>query len=144
MLTLTAISVDRLLALLLRLRYRQVVTSKRTYVIVVTSWALPAIFSAMWFWNPSITSFYQIIGIPLCLTISIISYTKIFLHPPSSSKSSRRPCSTTEPNKSAEHSEIQKGSIHCNMAAAGTGRLLSALWCSDGFGDQWWTIFFCF
>ena len=34
LLTLTAISVDRLLALLLRLRYRQIVTLKRTYVIV--------------------------------------------------------------------------------------------------------------
>ena len=29
-------------------------------------------------------------------------------HPPSSSKSSTRPCSTTEPNKSTEHSAIQK------------------------------------
>ena len=34
LLTLTAMSVDRLLALLLRLRYKQVVTLKRTYVIV--------------------------------------------------------------------------------------------------------------
>ena len=52
---------------------------------------------------------------------------KDFLHPPSSSKSSTRPCSTTEPNKSTEHSEIQKGSVQCNMAATGAGRLLSSL-----------------
>ena len=77
--TMTAISVDRLLALLLGLRYRQVVTLKRTYVIVITLWILPAFFSTMWFWNPFITLWYGIIGIPLCLTISIFSYTKIFL-----------------------------------------------------------------
>ena len=33
----------------------------------------------MWFWNPSITLWYGITGIPLCLIISIFSYTKIFL-----------------------------------------------------------------
>ena len=77
-LTMTAISVDRLLALLLGLRYRQVVTLKRTYVIVITLWVLPALLSTMSFWNPFITFLYGVIGIPLCLTISIFSYTKIF------------------------------------------------------------------
>ena len=36
--TMTAISVDRLLALLLGLRYKQIVTLKRTYLIVATFW----------------------------------------------------------------------------------------------------------
>ena len=43
LLTLTAISVDRLLALLLGLRYRQVVTLKRTYVIVATFWVVSGV-----------------------------------------------------------------------------------------------------
>jgi len=77
--TMTAISVDRLLALLLGLRYRQVVTVKRTFVIVITLWDIAVVFSAMWFWSPMITIWYGIIGIPLCLVISIFSYTKIFL-----------------------------------------------------------------
>ena len=77
--TLTAISVDRLLALLLGLRYRQVVTLKRTYVIVVKLWLLPALFSAMLSWNPLITLWYGNFTIILCLIISIFSYTKIFL-----------------------------------------------------------------
>ena len=42
--TLTAISVDRLLALLLGLRYRQVVTLGRTYAIVITTWVIAAVF----------------------------------------------------------------------------------------------------
>ena len=71
-------SVDRLLALLLGLRYRQVVTLKRTYVIVITLWVLSGVSTATWLWNPQITLWYGIIGIPLCITISIFSYTKIF------------------------------------------------------------------
>ena len=38
--TLVAISVDRLLALLLGLRYRQVVTVSRVYVVVIVIWIL--------------------------------------------------------------------------------------------------------
>ena len=78
LLTLTAISVDRLLALLLGLRYRQVVTLKRTYLIVITFWVVSTLFSMMSFWNPLITFRYDSIVISLCLVIAIISYSKIF------------------------------------------------------------------
>ena len=44
LLTLTAISVDRPLALLLKLAYRQVVTLKRTHMIVTNIYALSAVF----------------------------------------------------------------------------------------------------
>ena len=77
--TMTAISVDRLLALLLGLRYRQVVTLKRTYVIIVIIWIVSAVFSAIWFWNPVITLWYWIIVTLLCLVTSTFSHTKIFL-----------------------------------------------------------------
>jgi len=79
LLTTTAISVDRLLALLLRLRYRQVVTLKRTYMIVITFWILPTIVSTTYFWNFLITLRSIVIGILLRLVTSIFSYTKIFL-----------------------------------------------------------------
>ena len=68
--TLTAISVDKLLALLLGLRYRQVVTLGRTYVIVISTWVIAAVFPAMLFWNPLITFWYGTIAIPLYLLIS--------------------------------------------------------------------------
>ena len=77
--TLTAISVDRLLALLLGLRYRQVVTLKRTYVIVIAIWVVCTISSATQFWNLLITLLCAIIGTSLCVVISVFSYTKIFL-----------------------------------------------------------------
>ncbi|XP_022809628.1 melanocortin receptor 5-like [Stylophora pistillata] len=79
LLTMTAISVDRLLALLLGLRYRQIVTLKRTYIIVAAIWA----YSLAGAFLIIITDYrivYLYIGtsIPLCLIISLASYTKIF------------------------------------------------------------------
>ena len=45
LMTMTAISVDRLLALLLGLRYKQIVTLKRTYIIVTTFWVFTLVAS---------------------------------------------------------------------------------------------------
>ena len=78
--TVTAISVDRLLALLLGLRYKQVVTLKRTYVIVIMFWVVQTAFSAILFWNSLITLRYSITSISLCLVTSIFSYTNIFFN----------------------------------------------------------------
>ena len=77
--TLAAISVDRLLALLLRLRYRQVVTLERMYRIVIVSWVLSTAGATMLFWNEHITSLCGCVVVVLCVITSIFSYTKIFL-----------------------------------------------------------------
>ena len=77
--TLAAISVDRLLALLLRLRYRQVVTLNRTYVVVLFFWVVSTAATAMYFWNYFITLWCGCVTISLCLTTSILSYTKIYM-----------------------------------------------------------------
>lgn len=77
-LTVTVISVDRLLALLLRLGYRQAVTLKRMYGTVVIIWVVSIAAAAMYFWNYLMTLWYSYIFIPLCLVTSISSYTKIF------------------------------------------------------------------
>ena len=80
LLTLTAISVDRLLALSLGLRYEQVVTLKRVYSIIITCYVLSPTFSTMrGFCNSLIRSGYVTVGgILLCLVTSIFCYTKIF------------------------------------------------------------------
>ena len=65
LLTMTAISVDRLLALLLGLRYRQVVTVRSTYVIIVIFWIMSALASMFYLVNPVITAWYGRILIPL-------------------------------------------------------------------------------
>ena len=76
--TSTAISVDRLLALLLGLRYRQVVTLRRTCITVIGFWILSIVASSTLFWNSLITSWYQYIGTAMCLVTTIFAYTKIF------------------------------------------------------------------
>ena len=80
LLTLSAISVDRLLALLLGLRYRQVVTLRRTWVTVVTIWTLSSLPSTIYLWNEQVTLTCGAILTSLCLLISVFSYTKIFLN----------------------------------------------------------------
>ena len=77
LLTSTAISLDRLLALLLGLRYRQVVTLRRTCIIVFGFWILSIVGSSTIFWNPHILPWCQYIITALCLVTTIFAYTKI-------------------------------------------------------------------
>ena len=79
LLTLTTISLNRLLALLLGLRYRQVVTLKRTYVTVSAFWFVSIVVSLISFWYSAIWAWYSRFVIPLCLVTSAYSYTRIFL-----------------------------------------------------------------
>ena len=79
LLTLAAISVDRLLALSLGLRYRQVVTLKRTHIAVIGLWIMCIVGASTTFWNTLLTSWYQHIVTGLCLVTTISAYTKIFL-----------------------------------------------------------------
>ena len=85
--TLTVIGVDRLLALLLGLRYRQIVTLKRTHLIVNVVWAGSLVAATMYFWNIVITIWFGYIAILLCLVITIFSLCKNFSSSASSSKS---------------------------------------------------------
>ena len=77
LLTLTAISLDRLLALLLGLRYRQVVTLKRMYITVIGFWILSIAGASTYFWNRYISSWCRYIVATLFLVTSIFAYTKI-------------------------------------------------------------------
>ena len=71
--------VDRLLALSLGLRYRQVVTLKRTQLMVIVFWVLSAGFTtASLFWKLRIILSYRAIVTSLCLVTSSFSHTKIF------------------------------------------------------------------
>ena len=78
LLTLTAISVDRLLALTLFLRYRQVVTVKKACACVIMFWIVSITCSAMYAQNVRITIWYSHIVIPVSFFTSVSSYTKIF------------------------------------------------------------------
>ena len=77
--TSTAIGVDRLLALLLGLRYRQVVTLKRTYLTVIGFWVVSIVGSTLYFLDYRITLWFGYTIVTLCLITSILSFAKIFL-----------------------------------------------------------------
>ena len=79
LLTMTAISVDRLLALWLGLRYRLVVTLRRVRVLVMFFWITSITFAAMSFWKYMISKTFNYTLIFLCIIISAFCYSKIFL-----------------------------------------------------------------
>ena len=78
LLTMAVISVDRLLALLLGLRYKEIVTLKRIYIIIASFWVLCLVASLCTIFDQRITALYALILVPLSLLISLASYTKIF------------------------------------------------------------------
>ena len=76
--TMAVISLDRLLALLLRLRYRQLVTLKRAYLTVTALWIVSVVFAAIHFWNSQVTIWYASFLTSLSLVLSTASFAKIF------------------------------------------------------------------
>ena len=76
--TITAISVDRLLAMLLKFRYRQVVTLRKVYVVAIASSVCNGIcFASLWYfsYNAMKVLFATIV---VCLFTSVYCYIRIF------------------------------------------------------------------
>ena len=115
--TVAAISVDRLLALLLGLRYRQVVTLKRMYLTITLSWVLATIGSTMFFWDHHVTIWFGYCGTSLCLVTSVFCYGRIFL--------------TLRNNQVQAHNHVSQGqpsqTVPLNMARY-KKTVFSALW----------------
>ena len=78
LLTMTAISVDRLLALLLGLQYKTVVTIKRTRVFVLAFWIMSGISATTFLVNYFLSLLYATVAISLCALTSFFSYAKFF------------------------------------------------------------------
>ena len=78
LMTMTAISVDRLLAMLLGLRYKEIVTLRRTYIILAIVWVVCLVTGLFSYLIYRIGLWYRIIIILSGLVISAASYTKIF------------------------------------------------------------------
>ena len=81
MFTVTAISVDRLLALMLQLRYRRIVTLKRVRVFVSVSWLASSAAAMMFFYDRAVYVVIGITSMALILTscASIFCYIKIYV-----------------------------------------------------------------
>ena len=80
LLTTTALSLDRLLALLLKLRCRHVVTLKRVRAVVFCFWLIPVLGIFMFlFWDRNIALATLSALAMLCIVTSLLSYTIIFI-----------------------------------------------------------------
>ena len=79
MLSMTAISVNRLSVLFLGLRYKQVVITESTSIILAAVRALLGASALCYISDYRITLWNEYICVTSCLVISIGSYTKIFL-----------------------------------------------------------------
>ena len=75
----TALSVDRLLALFLGLRYRHVVTLKRVRAVLACGCLALLLIILVWYFHAKTASITLTILSTLCLSISLFSYTKIVL-----------------------------------------------------------------
>jgi len=75
---LTAISVDRLLALSLGLGYRQVVTLKRVRILVVSFLFSNVVISMTFFYGERITAAITGVAVAMCMLTSIFCHSKIY------------------------------------------------------------------
>ena len=78
LLTLTVISIDRLLVLMLGLQYRHVITLRRVRVVTVSLWLSIIAIVIIIFFVFSTSDFVVCAILLLCITISTSSYTKIY------------------------------------------------------------------
>lgn len=76
--SITAISVDRFLAVHYHLRYPSVVTSFRAKSTLAIMWFTIFLLSGVYFWSKHGYFLLIAIGVCLCLTISIYSYIRIY------------------------------------------------------------------
>ena len=75
----TAISVDRLLVLLLRLKYRQVVTLKRAQVVILLCWVTAVSCGLVHVWSQTISHSFVLMIALVSLVTSVFCYVKIYL-----------------------------------------------------------------
>ena len=76
--TMTAISVDRFMALHFHLRYADMMTNKRAVNISLGLWFLACTISCIRLWNVTYAKLVMALGIAICLIISTLLYIKIY------------------------------------------------------------------
>ena len=78
MLTMTAISLDRYIALFFHLKYHEIVTTRRVCVVLAIVWSLALFFASTWLWNIVLFAPFVFFGILLCFSVTSVAYIKIY------------------------------------------------------------------
>ena len=76
--TMTAISVDRYLALRYHMRYPNMMTSRRATCVAATFWCKNVILSLLSIWKTTAILLVAVVFVALCLFISSITYSAIY------------------------------------------------------------------
>ena len=130
--TLTAISIDRLLAISLGLRYRHVVTWRKVWILVVTFWVSNAFFAMLAFYSIRIYAGIVVILLGSCIVISTFCYSKIYVSLSKHQKQVQElsPGTAKRKRSASEYSTVQKDSVQCTVGASDIAGLLSSVWYS--------------
>ena len=78
LLTLTAISLDRYIAVHLHLRYKEIVTVKRVTAVLVSIWMVGIIYGLLFLWSRTFTNIFSIVLILLNVCVTTFAYCKIY------------------------------------------------------------------
>lgn len=78
LLTATAVSIDRYLALYLHLRYQEIVTIERVIAVLVTIWTICIAIGTTWLWNSTLYKLAGIFTILPCVSFTLFIYYKIY------------------------------------------------------------------
>ena len=79
LLSVTAVSIDRYLALQLHLRYKQLVTNKRVIALLVFTWLIVALVLLTWLWYPRFILGLGIAVGCICILITYSCFLRIYL-----------------------------------------------------------------
>ena len=74
----TAVSVDRFMALHYHVRYATLVTKSRARYVVASIWVVSALLSGLYFWNDLLYTLIAAMITAICLAISAFSYIRIY------------------------------------------------------------------
>ena len=72
LLTMTAISLDRYIALYFHLRYRDIVTTKRVFSVLLAIWLLAGLPASLWYWYPMPYRYFVIVVTSICFIVCTV------------------------------------------------------------------------
>ena len=78
LLTMTAISLDRYIALYFHLRYRDIVTTKRVFSVLVVIWLFAGLYSCLWLWKLMVWKCFFFTVASISFIVCTLSYTMIY------------------------------------------------------------------
>ena len=78
LLSITAVSVDRCLALHYHMRYQLIVTNYRAKLVITVLWLAIFLLSGVYYWSRLAYFLLIAVGVIFCLIISVLSYTRIY------------------------------------------------------------------